>query len=335
MGNEFKSNDDDGLGLEQDDILENELIKSKLELKDSTDTEKEKEVNTDDYEYTLKQDDGCQAYDPMTTSMIQTMDPMTSSMINFDTQTIHHDGHGDGETESLQMHENNLMQNGEHKDEKNYSSSSEDEEDHTEKKDKEKDHSSSSSSEDENEDVEKGHAGGKVAKDRHSSSSSSSEEEDNEHNDNDMQALIENKKPSELLTNDSNDDYEVSAELTKDSFEKRADSNSDSQSSSSDEADEVDDDEHEKDITDENNLLQNQFDAPFGGQRSEYEEEKDICNEKDKVQVPLALDDKIEPSEDSDVGYMAKTLEEIRMSKCEMELNECSAHSVTTDSIFD
>merc|ERR1712025_686319 len=36
---EINSNDDDGLGLEQDEILEDELIKSKLELKDSTDSE--------------------------------------------------------------------------------------------------------------------------------------------------------------------------------------------------------------------------------------------------------------------------------------------------------
>merc|ERR1711970_1347811 len=104
--NELQSNDD-GLGLEQDEILEDELTKSKLELKNSTDSEKEKEVNTLGYEYRLKEDDGCQEFDPMTTSMIQSMDPMTSSMINFDTQTINHT---EGESESLQMNGNNLMQ---------------------------------------------------------------------------------------------------------------------------------------------------------------------------------------------------------------------------------
>merc|ERR1711936_938797 len=177
--NESKSNDDDGLCLEQDEILEDELIKTKLELKVSTDTEKEKEVSTDDYEYSLQQDDGCQADDPMTTSMIQPIDPMTSSMINFDTQSIDHDRKEQGEILSLKSNDDNLIkttdEGDKNKEEKELksshsSSSSEDEEDHTEKKDKEKEHeSSSSSSEDEREKEEKNEKN--YEEKRHSSSS--------------------------------------------------------------------------------------------------------------------------------------------------------------------
>lgn len=283
--NNFKLNDDDGLGLEQDEILEDELIKTKLELKDSTDTEKEKEVNTDDYEYNLKQDDGCQAYDPMTTSMIQTMDPMTSSMINFDTQAINHDSHEQSEIESLHMQKENFKLNQEHKDEKSYESSSEDEEDHTEKKDKEKDHSSSSSS-DEDEEEKKDHTDKNSFKKGHSSSSSSSEDEEVDQNDDDMQALIVNQ-PFESLANTTNTDMEAVAELNKETFDARPEDNSDAESSSSDEADEVDDDD--KDMGSEKDMI------PYGtmtkeneGESSEDEDEKDISDEKNQMKMPLA-----------------------------------------------
>merc|ERR1711970_4521 len=189
---DLQSNDD-GLGLEQDEILEDELTKSKLELKNSTDSEKEKEVNTHDYEYRLKEGDGCQEFDPM-----------TSSMINFDTQTINHT---EGESESLQMNENNLMQNEEHQGVKNYASSSEDEEDHTEKKDEEKDHSSSSSSDSEDDEATKKDVTKKNIE-RRSSSSSSSEDEEKDRS-KDMQKDILNKHNIHEQPSSSDEENEI------------------------------------------------------------------------------------------------------------------------------
>jgi len=271
---ELQSNDD-GLGLEQDEILEDELTKSKLELKNSTDSEKEKEVNTHDYEYRLKEDDGCQEFDPMTTSMIQSMDPMTSSMINFDTQTINH---SEGESESLQMNENNLMQNEEHQGVKIYASSSEDEEDHTEKKDEEKDHSSSSSSDsEEDEATKKDHV--KKNKEKRSSSSSSSEDEDKEQNDSDMEALIDNNESSEIVMNNIHDEKETSKDLEKDLMNKHT---LHGQPSSSDEENEINDDD--KDMGSEKDLIPyNTMQEAAEEQSSEDEEEKDKSDEKHEV----------------------------------------------------
>jgi hypothetical protein len=287
---EFKSNDDDGLGLEQDEILGDELIKSKLELKESTDSEKEKEVNTNDYEYSLKQDDGCQAYDPMTTSMIQTMDPMTSSMINFDTQTINHASHADGESESLQMSEVILMKNIEHNEVKNYSSSSEDEEDHTEKKDKEKDHSSSSSSDsDDDEEIKKVYDQKNIAEDKSSSSSSSSEDEENEQIDNDTEELIKNKQSTGTHENNDIAEKELSKELQK--------QNSDVDSSSSDEENEINDDD--KDMGSEKDMIPySKIKNDIEEQNCADEEEKDISDEKHPVAMEFSLNEI--PEKDSD-----------------------------------
>jgi len=271
---ELQSNDD-GLGLEQDEILEDELTKSKLELKNSTDSEKEKEVNTYDYEYRLKEDDGCQEFDPMTTSMIQSMDPMTSSMINFDTQTINHT---EGESESLQMNENNLMQNEERHGVKNYASSSEDEEDHTEKKDEEKEHSSSSSSDSEEDEATKKDPTKKNIE-RRSSSSSMSEDEEKEQNDSDMEALIDKRESSEMIMNDTHAEKDGSKDMQKDLLNQH---NIHEQPSSSDEENEINDDD--KDMGSEKDLI------PYSTMQkadeedsSEDEQEKQKSDEKSSV----------------------------------------------------
>lgn len=142
--NNFHLTEDDGLGLEQEEIIENELTKTKLELKESTDTEKDADSDKEDYDYELKQDDGCSSYDPMTTSMIQPSDPMTTSMINFSMED-------NTEKDSIfEDHNTNHTQSKEFNKEEQLISS-EDEEDHTEKKDAEKDHSSSSSSDEDEE----------------------------------------------------------------------------------------------------------------------------------------------------------------------------------------
>eukprot|EP00092_Neocalanus_flemingeri_P056026 GFUD01066353.1.p1 GENE.GFUD01066353.1~~GFUD01066353.1.p1 ORF type:complete len:1730 (+),score=578.63 GFUD01066353.1:325-5514(+) len=282
--NDCKVNDDDGLGLEQDEILEDELIKTKLELKNSTDTEKEKEVNEDDYEYQLKQDDGCQAYDPMTTSMIQPRDPMTSSMINFDTQSINHDSHEHGEIESSKLHDENIIPNKEEKDDNSASSSSEDEEDHTEKKDKEKEHSSSSSSsEDEEEKVDK--AEKKDNEKEHSSSSSSSEDEADKEDDNDKQSLIGIKQSESLQISNFQESSNVSSingeELV---AEKINDDDSDAHSSSSEEAYEKDDED--KDMESEKDKIPYSTISKEDEDRSsEDEDEKDLSDEKYNINV--------------------------------------------------
>jgi len=299
--NESKSNDDDGLCLEQDEILEDELIKTKLELKVSTDTEKEKEVSTDDYEYSLQQDDGCQADDPMTTSMIQPIDPMTSSMINFDTQSIDHDQKEQGEILSLKSNDDNLIkttdEGDKNKEEKELksshsSSSSEDEEDHTEKKDKEKEHeSSSSSSEDEREKEEKNEKN--YEEKRHSSSSSSSEDEADKENDNDMQELIERKHNDMVDLNNVNDSRNINKSIAQ-----NVDNDSDAQSSSSEEAN--DNDVDDKDMTSEKDMVPyDTIQKNDEAYSSEDENEKDLSDEKDNISV-LATENQIEHTPQKD-----------------------------------
>merc|ERR1719193_1035821 len=178
--------------------------------------------------------------------MIQSMDPMTSSMINFDTQTINHT---EGESESLQMNENNLMQNEERHGVKNYASSSEDEEDHTEKKDEEKEHSSSSSSDSEEDEATKKDPTKKNIE-RRSSSSSMSEDEEKEQNDSDMEALIDNRESSERIMNDTQVEKDGSKDMQKDLLNQH---NIHEHPSSSDEENEINDDD--KDMGSEKDLI--------------------------------------------------------------------------------
>merc|ERR1719369_2504251 len=190
-------------------------------------------------------------------------------MINFDTQTINHT---EGESESLQMNENNLMQNEEHQGVKNYASSSEDEEDHTEKKDQEKDHSSSSSSDsEEDEATKKDNTKKKI--ERRSSSSSSSEDEEKEQNDSDMEALIDNKESSEMLIKEASND------MQKDLLNKH---NIHEQPSSSDEDNEINDDD--KDMGSEKDLISYSAMQKAGDEESsEDEQEKEKYDEKKSV----------------------------------------------------
>merc|ERR1711915_903610 len=131
--NNFHLTEDNGLGLEQEEIIGNELTKTKLELKESTDTEKDTDSEKEDYDYELKQDDGCSSYDPMTTSMIN-----FSMEENTEKDSIFED-HNTNHIQSKEINKEEQLL------------SSEDEEEHTEKKDAEKDHSSSSSSDEDEE----------------------------------------------------------------------------------------------------------------------------------------------------------------------------------------
>jgi len=251
--NNFHLTEDDGLGLEQEEIIGNELTKTKLELKESTDTEKDADSDKEDYDYELKQDDGCSSYDPMTTSMIQPSDPMTTSMINFSMEE-------NTEKDSIfEDHNTNHIQSKEINKEEQLLSS-EDEEDHTEKKDAEKDHSSSSSSDED----EEGDKKDELMKNISRSSSFS-----------DNIAELKEKEDLQLLIQEKGSDDEESEKkslTTKEIDQTIKRDRHVSESSSSEEGEEIDD--SDKDIGSEKDSIS------YKAMPTEKEEDKEESEQK-------------------------------------------------------